>query len=229
MTLWLRNQRGAIATSGAAKGPDPTLAWGIFALDDFVLVKADGFGTFNLQEYTIAHWVKPLVDLNYVILWSYDYTSHAAPFYKQAQQIRIGGECQAYFESSGFSIKVVTGTGLYNKWNHFVTTYKAGEQKLYLNGVEIGSNTFAGPVGIYQNQEVWIGKSNFTSGDAQPMHMADSRFYSRAWTSEELTEAYKNYLPPTDALVMHYDYAGQVNDQSGSGNHAVSFSGTYGP
>ena len=228
--LWISLDYGPVAPPPPL--PDPRDTYGIVdGVDDFVLVANSGIGTFDLQAYSIATWVKPLADENYHILWSYDWTSHDPPYYKQSVQIRTGGIINSYFNSSGGpnSIIYTAGVGIYGTWLHIVLTYESGSQKLYLDGAEVGSETFPGPMNLYQIQPVWVGQTNFSQvpWTSASMHLAESLYYNRALTPQEVSDLFA-FSIPASGQVLHYDYDGQVNDQSGNGNNGT-FNGTYGP
>ncbi|MDD4661943.1 MAG: type II secretion system protein, partial [Candidatus Pacebacteria bacterium] len=54
---------------------------------DYVTVASNGLNKFSAQSFTISEWFKPNTIQNYILLWSYDYTSHVSPYY--AQHLRV--------------------------------------------------------------------------------------------------------------------------------------------
>jgi hypothetical protein len=132
--------------------------------NDYVQVASDGSSTFANQSFTVAGWINvpdatPSADRT---LFSYDYTSHVSPYY--AIQIRInnadgkmyfgwndGASYHSIFKASAFTA---------NTWHHYACTFTSGSQKIYIDGVQVASDTRADTI-TYYNQEVWIGRSNF--------------------------------------------------------------------
>lgn len=153
--------------------------------NSYVQLLANGQGTFDKQEYTIAGWIKINYGGTYKIIWSYDYTAHSSPYY--AQHIRVESNGNLYCAVNGKNISLVEAipNGL---WTHLVCNCKAGGQgRIYVNSNLIG--TFNAPATLtYYNQEVWIGKSNFhTTFDTS---IDELGFWTRQLTQSEITALY---------------------------------------
>lgn len=166
---------------------------------DYILIKEDGKGSaFDTQEFTIGAWVNA-DNLDNNVIWSYDYTSHASPYY--AQQFRLLGQGAIYFawNNNGALQELNANTSSYysaNTWHYVVATMKAGEQRIYFDGSIIASSSLS-PTITYYNQEVWIGKGNF--GGNFDGNMANVAFWNRALSSDEINSVmWKGYQSLTD-------------------------------
>lgn len=160
---------------------------------DYILIKEDGKGTaFDTQEFTIGAWVYAELNQNNVI-WSYDFTSHSAPYY--AQHFRLSSSGVLYFgwNHNGVLQSLSTAGSNYstNQWYYVAATMKSGEQKIYVDGSEIASGTNT-PSITYYNQEIWIGQGNF--GGYFKGNLANVAFWNRALNSDEINSImWKSY------------------------------------
>lgn len=160
---------------------------------DYILIKDDGKGSaFDTQTFTISAWVNAKT-LGDNIIWSYDYTSHTAPYY--AQQFRLMSTGRVYFgwNNNGSIQNIEAPVNSYeaNKWHHVAFTMKAGEQRIYVDGSIVVSSALS-PTITYYNQEVWISKSNF--GGEFDGNMANVAFWNRALSSDEINSVmWKSY------------------------------------
>ena len=186
---------------------------GYFVLDgtnDYFQVTDDGSSDFAKQTFSIELWCYIDPD-GYDVLWSYDYTTHNAPYY--AQQWRTGvvyGANQLYGGSNnGGAWNATTtvhdgnafGSTEYtaNKWTQLVWTMgDGGTTKIstfYQDGSSIDTETNTDWSDInYYGQEVWIGKANFNNSYYKG-NIATVKFYDRALSSQEVTQnfnAHKN-------------------------------------
>ena len=187
--------------------------------DDYVEVASDGTGTFDNQSFTIAGWVKFDDVSNNHTIFSYDFTSHASPYY--AIQFRLAPTATLIFTwNNGSSSQSLTPTDTLaaNQWYHVACTFTSGSQKVYLDGVEIDSSSRAATITFY-NQEVWIGKSNF--GAYFNGNKGNLSYYSSALTQSEIQSImWKNYgdLSPDEKtnLVSWWSLANDFTDSHGS-------------
>lgn len=155
----------------------------------YITVSTDGRADFALQEYTVCAWVNAASSTPYLPIWSYDYTSHSSIYYAESVAVYPDGRIN-YSWNNGVSLEYIEtsyGTFAMSQWNHIVVTFKAGEQKIYLNGSEIQSGSSSATVTYYQ-QFVWIGKANFAVVPA--CLIDDARFYGRALTQSEISKIY---------------------------------------
>jgi hypothetical protein len=166
---------------------------------DYIQIKEDGKGSaFDTQEFTIGAWVNAKT-LGDNVIWSYDHTTHSAPYY--AQQFRLLGQGAIYFawNNNGTLQELNANTSSYysaNNWHYVVATMKAGAQRIYFDGSVIASSSVS-PTITYYNQEVWIGKSNF--GGEFDGNMANVAFWNRALSSDEINSVmWKGYQSLTD-------------------------------
>ena len=172
--------------------------WDFDGTDAYIEVESNGNGTiFDTQIFTIQAWFKSDIDPDTVtaeIIWSYDYPSHSSPNY--SQHLRLGGagdssdEIQFLWNNgSTFKYINVNGalTGTQTDWHNVAATYKSGEQKLYLDGSQIGSNTETGTI-TYYDQEVWVGRGN--GGWYFNGKIPNIQFYNRALSANEVLHNY---------------------------------------
>lgn len=132
--------------------------------DDYIKILDDGFGVFNLQNFSIECWINPDV-LAQTVIWSYDFTEHSAPYYAQHLRIEADGDIAFWWnDGTGFKSLISTSQPLSTgNWYHIVATYASGSQKIYVDGEEVDSSSETGTI-TYYHQEVYIGESpNFSS------------------------------------------------------------------
>ena len=160
---------------------------------DYIQVKDDGKDSaFDTQEFTIGAWVYFDSLTNDFIIWSYDFTSQTAPYYAQHLRISSGVNKLFFgFNQSGTFEGLDGGNALsLNKWYYATATYKSGEQKIYIDGSQIGSESNVGTI-TYYNQEVWIGRSNYSYANG---NLANVAFWNRALSSDEINSVmWKTY------------------------------------
>ena len=157
----------------------------------YIEVVADGTTAgFNIQNFTIDCWVNLLNDGSYEALWSYDYTSHSTPFY--AQHIRtLNSQAQINFIGNNGVQIGKSGIVNYGTWQNFtfVRSLDNSTTSMYLDGQLEANNTGQNNSINYYNQEVWIGKGDFSTsyykGDIGPY-----KFYNRALTASEILQNY---------------------------------------
>ena len=194
---------------------------------DYIQVKDDGKGSaFDTQEFTIGAWVY-VNDTAYKQIWSYDFTSHASPYYAQHFRI-VGGELQFAWNNSTSNLQINSPSVINVKeWYYVTASFESGAQKIYIDGSEVASNTRADTI-TYYNQEVWIGKGNFAYMGGNLSNVA---FWNRALTSDEINSVmWKSYEALSGAesngLQAWYsldDISGtSVPDSSGNGNNGTA-------
>jgi hypothetical protein len=151
---------------------------------------------FAVQTFTISIWFKSEVDpdTKYQMLWSCDYSEASQPYY--SQHISIGGAGSSSDEmffnwnnGSSYRSLLVNGalTGRQLLWNNVTVTFTSGEQKLYLNGIERGSNNLSDTIS-YFTEPIYIGKNYspaFYQGD-----ISHTSFYNRTLSSQEVSKNY---------------------------------------
>ena len=180
---------------------------GYFVLDgtnDYFQVTDDGSSDFAKQTFSIELWcyvVANNLGLNYTTFWSYDYTSHDSPYYAQHFRTTNRNNTPYYTLYGGsnnggtFNSTTTVHDGVSytpNKWTHMVWTMgDGGTTKIstfYQDGSSLETETNTGWSDItYYNQEVWIGKANFSTGYYEG-NIATVKFYDRALSSQEVTQ-----------------------------------------
>jgi hypothetical protein len=158
--------------------------------NDYVELSSDGYGTFNNQSFTISALVKFDAVATHSTIFSYDHTSHTTPHY--AIHLRLDSDSTLTLAwNNGASAKSIATTATYTTgvWYRVVATYKSGEQKIYVNNVEVASGNNTGTITFY-NQAVWIGKNNF--GGFIDGKLSDFQYYNSAWTQADVTFDYNN-------------------------------------
>jgi hypothetical protein len=161
----------------------------------------NGYGVFNLDNFTIEIWVNYVhkyATLATPWLWSYDYVQHSSPHY--AQYVRINNydntSFGGYNSGSGGAGSVYGGN-----WYQLVTTRVGGTTrrgKTYVNGAVVNASANSTRELItatgYQ-QEAWIGRGNYGSyGGAYTSflkgYIGIFRFYNREITASEVLQNY---------------------------------------
>jgi hypothetical protein len=157
---------------------------GFNGTSDFIQVKNDGKGSaFDTQEFTIGAWVYLDSLTNDFTIWSYDFTSQSAPYYAQHLRVSSGVNKLFFGFNHGGVFEGLDGGSLsLNKWYYATATYKSGEQKIYIDGSQVGSESNVGTI-TYYNQEVWIGRSNYAYANG---NLANVAIWNRALSSDEI-------------------------------------------
>jgi hypothetical protein len=172
---------------------------------DYVLVQTNGLGTFSLQDFTVK--IKGIYKNTTAnsVLWSYDCTSHIAPFY--AQHIRFQSGSRVYFGwNISNSLKSITANHSLSDGDYYELEvhFESGNQYIMLNGETLGSSVEAGVISYY-NQEVWISNSNF--GGVGEGKIIECEFINES----------------TSNSIVHYTFTegsgSTIYDVSGNGNH----------
>ena len=176
---------------------------------DYITVASNGLNKFSVQSFTISEWFKPNIIQNYILLWSYDYTSHISPYY--AQELRVDQTGQLWFGwNNGTSAKAITTSDKMisaNNWYHVAVAYTSGKQKMYINGKEISSGVATDAISYY-SQPVWIGKSNF--GITQSTTIDDVRFYDAVLTTAQIKQ---EYIAGLNSLLANNNISKEEYDQ----------------
>jgi hypothetical protein len=159
-------------------------------VDDFDLVSSNGFGIFNNQSFTIDMMINPNTLSGDHPFFSYDFTSHAVPFY--ATHIRQLGNGQIFFGwNDGTNYQFInTSSNILNSlglWYGITIVYTSGRQEIWVNGVLRASSTRTDVI-TYYNQPVWIGKANFAAKYGGKI--GNCRYYNRALSAQEILQNY---------------------------------------
>jgi hypothetical protein len=159
--------------------------------EDYIQVQEDGFGTFNNQIFSLGMWFKLDVLKAYNVLFSYDYTAHSAPYYATHLRIEVDGKVTlAWNDGSTYKTAVTVGTGLItaDTWYNIYVTFKPTLRQIFVNGVLVRNSTTTNTITFY-NQEVWIGRSNFSDGYTNGK-ITLFNYYNRELSSSEILHNY---------------------------------------
>ena len=201
---------GALGTAG----PFSSDNGGIFnfdGVDDYVQVASNGATTgFNVLTYTICVWSKPTNtgETFYDTFFSYDFTAHSPPYYgihfrgyptnsgttaqrgKLILAYNIGGSWGGF---DSLFLAGDTSTFVSTSWNMYSVTFErsGGDNivKLYKNGTLLGTQTKTQAAPTYYNQEVWLGKANFSTGRYDGGY-GPLMFYQKVLTEAEIAQNY---------------------------------------
>ena len=176
---------------------------GIFNFDgasDYLQVASNGSTTgFNVNSYTICVWCEPSGVGGYDQFFSYDYTAHTTPYYA----IHFRGYPQtgrlilSYNSAGSYSTSTYLTSGenyfTLNEWNMYSATYTNNGTSttvvLYKNGTQIATVTRTQGPPTFYNQEVWLGKANFATGQYDGGY-GPLMFYQKVLTQEEIAHNY---------------------------------------
>ncbi|MFH1392632.1 MAG: DUF2341 domain-containing protein, partial [bacterium] len=158
-------------------------------VDDYLEITT-GQGKFDNQNWTLSLFYN-VVDIPTGYLWSYDFTSHAGYWY--AQHLRLDtapSNDHLMLWNNGSSWRYIADNvaPVVDTWTHIVCGFTSGSQVLYKDGALIDTNTLADTI-TYSDQEVWIGKTNFSGatfleGQVDEVRMSDIK-RSADWTKLE--------------------------------------------
>jgi len=218
----------ATATPSLALAYRPMLSFD--GVDDSVTIASDGYGIFNTPSYTIECMVNVSNLTNYVVLWSYDYTSHIPPYYAQHLRVNSDGSVFFGFNIAGTYTKLATPTGIIaaGQWYHIASTFTDSSQKIYVDGVEQATGANTGSI-TYYNQEVWLGRANY--GYTKACTISDIRFWNVARTQAEIqANMNKRLLGTEPGLVAYYkldEGSGTIATDSAGTNDGIIYGSTW--
>ena len=170
--------------------------WEFDGTNDYIQIMSDGFGTFNLQEYSLDLWFNVDVVNNYNVIFSYDNVSHSNPYYAIHVRVNSDGSILFAVNRNGASwggVSAPAGTVTAGNWYNICVTYEDSSQQIFINGEFANSATIPGPI-VYYNQEVWVGRSNFSSGYTNGK-IALVKFYDKVLTNDEVLQNYNSLAP----------------------------------
>ena len=201
-------------TLGASNVFDGDEAGGTFSFDgasDYLQVASNGATTgFNVLNYTICAWCKPTNtgQTFYDTIFSYDFTSHTPPYYaihfrgyptnsgstaNRGKLILIYNRGGVFDNPNALLFGGDINTFVSTSWNMFSVTFErsGGDNivKLYKNGTLLASQTKTQDAPTYYNQEVWLGKANFATGQYDGGY-GPCMFYQKVLSLEEITQNY---------------------------------------
>jgi hypothetical protein len=179
---------------------------------DYLQVASNGSTAgFNVNSYTICVWSKPTNtgQTQYDVLFSYDYTSHAPPYYSihfkayptNSSTTSFRGKLILQYNSggiySGGGVSYLAGgdtsTYVSTSWNMYSVTFTNNGSSttivLYKNGTQLSTKTATQSPTTFYNQEVWLGKANFATGQYDGGY-GPLMFYQKVLTQAEITQNY---------------------------------------
>ena len=157
--------------------------------NDYIQLQSNGTGTFNNQIFSLGMWFKVDSLASYNVLFSYDYTAHSAPHYATHLRLETSGRIRFHW-NNGANRSMFTDEGVIvaDTWYNIYITFKSGKQQLFINGTVIHSTTLPDTITFY-NQEVWIGRSNFSSGYTNGK-ITLFNYYNRELSAAEVVQNY---------------------------------------
>lgn len=114
-------------------------------------------------------------------------------------------------------------SGQEGKWIHSVVTYDGIIQRLYINGKEKATESWAGIISYNNDKDLYIGCANNMDYSIKAS-LANVRIYNRAISSSECASLFRGKSISNAGLVLHLpltsDYSTKtvVKDESGNGN-----------
>ena len=179
-------------------------------------------------ELTASAWIQPnsLPGTGLMSILSKDtnYEFHITP----------AGEINWWWNDSTGTVRSLTTTGANiapGNWYHVAITYSSGQQRIYVNGVQRASGSYAGTLRNNNNPLQIGGDQGITSRLFNGL-IDEVRVYAAQQSQAEVNAdmAATHPCPTTPIAEYHLDETawGVVNDSSGSGNNG-STSGTVTP
>ena len=187
---------------------------GIFNFDgasDYLQVASNGSTTgFNVNSYTICAWCKPsnTGQINYDTIFSYDFTAHSPPYYAihfrgyptnstttpfRGKLILTYNSGGVYGGASNYLLGGDTSTFVSTSFNMYSITFTNNGSSttivLYKNGTQLSTVTRTQSAPTFYNQEVWLGKANFASGQYDGGY-GPLMFYQKVLTQAEIAQNY---------------------------------------
>eukprot|EP00456_Euglypha_rotunda_P047112 TRINITY_DN3756_c0_g1_i11.p1 TRINITY_DN3756_c0_g1~~TRINITY_DN3756_c0_g1_i11.p1 ORF type:complete len:412 (-),score=122.39 TRINITY_DN3756_c0_g1_i11:44-1279(-) len=146
--------------------------------------------TSDLQEFTVAVWVRP----DSIALWSriWDFGTGPDNYMFLTPENGVTNKVRFAIRTPDTGEQVIDGTAALSAgvWSHVAVTLKDGVGTLYVDGVAVGSQTgmTLNPGDLGSTTANYIGKSQF-SGDALLTGAVDDlRIYNSALSASEIEE-----------------------------------------
>jgi hypothetical protein len=133
---------------------------------------------------------------------------------------------EACFALNNGSCETSTFVSPLNQTIHFAAIYSEGTTKIYINSIEIFSNTNLPPLQSSANG-IYIGGHSMWGFQGV---LDDIEIWNRALTEQEIQNLYIGTTPPPcvslpsnlqQGLVGYWPFCGNANDESGNGNDGV--------
>jgi len=207
----LISSRGGIAGSGVVTGAVITSGAMVFdGVDDVIETNVTLNQLGALSELTVSAWVNSLADgVNQEIVTVYG----GVGFRQFVLYKRSTNDFRAIFYNATTNNLLQSGvTGTIGEWFHIATSYKSGEQKIYVNGVAVGN------IGVLTGNILDVARTIKIGDDTLGFFNGSINnvlIFNRALTQPEVTAIYNAgkdaYSPVTDGLVAQYsgrDYYG---------------------
>jgi hypothetical protein len=160
-----KDPNGELAATESDDAEKPTkLADSIEFNGSSMKVADNGYGLFDLQEYTLAMYIYiPQTVSDFICFWSYDDESTGGSNYSQHLRMTNDGSELRYLVDDGsvYEISAFLSNNDYNlgDWNFIVIRWKQGHRcSLRINNVEADAKG-VGPEILYGDNEVRIGNS----------------------------------------------------------------------
>lgn len=182
---------------------------------DYIIVQ-DSPELDGMAEITLAAWVN-------VRSWTSDpsYSSRIISklhYPQSCYELTVSGSASAYDytanagyygQNDDMAIHTPDNSILLNEWYHIVSTNTGTQQKMYINGIEVGSeNVNTGPIND-NNIDLWLGQISdaYVSAWFDGL-MDDVRIYDRALDAGEVQQLYQP--SSTDGLIAHWKLDDEV-------------------
>ncbi len=161
----------------------------------YITILNNGYeSSFATQTFTISGWVNCRTGIYQNIMWSFDYTSVAPPYY--AQHIRVNSDGGFGFLTNRGGVSTTIYYAKYlganiqiNTWYHLVMTVTTTRGRAYINGNMVGENTTDTGNITYYNQEVFIGGNNMFNGVTN-FGIDEVGFWNRELSKDEVKSLY---------------------------------------
>lgn len=162
----------------------------------YINMTNNGSTNFALQNFTINMWVYAnTATIANKVLWSYDFTSQASPYYSQhLRTVSNGGLVfyTNYLSGATPTLLSMSAIDIIPTYTWFMVsiTSTGGVNKIYFNSVL--KRTTTGNTITYYNTPLNIGKSANVNFNAVDFYFDEVGFWGRALSNEELQYLYLN-------------------------------------
>jgi len=161
-------------------------------------------GYFKNQAFTISGWFKILVKPSganyYAVAFDFPYyNTHTSPYY--CSHLEVGYDyvndkvfIRFQYNLSG-TAKNITYTANWSdiglNWHHIAIVYASGQQKLYLDGVLVASDTQSGTITYTDNGIIRVASGNSGYNKMANWVLDELRYDARTLTDAEILGLYK--------------------------------------
>jgi hypothetical protein len=174
----------------------------------------------NYDAITVAAWVNLDSASNWMRI--FDFGSGTGTNMFLTPKNGANGKIRFAIKNNGSAEQIIDGQATLptGGWHHVAVTLNGSTGTLYVDGVQVGSNTAMTlkPSNLGSTTQNWIGRSQYAADPYLDGRVDDFRIYNRALTASEVTHVINGHTAlPTAELPFDETTGTTATDLSGNG------------